>query len=453
MWYDVRGRSSGLPAVLVSERAVWMTHVYLAKDAENGPRMVLAMVGRLLPGIWQEAVRTRLVDLAEALRARGAAAPQAIRFYEAARNLYVSGQYPQALDFVSKSSSELARGMLSRAPAPRGEFRGAWCRSWKGLPGMDWDATVRTAAACGLNVLLPDMADGGSAAYPSKFLAVRRSDDGDAADSLAACAAACKRYGVQLHVWKRCFSLGEHSSGATEATMRQAGRLQVNRAGRTLPWLCPNHSANRALELAAVEELATRYAIDGIQLDFIRYPSSGACVCEHCRSAFESRLGRSFRNWPGVLDADADIHEQWLAFRRDTITSFVRDVRATLKRVSPNVLLSAAVFPNAALARTTVAQDWGAWCRLGLVDFVCPMSYHRDNAAFVSDVVRQQGTAAGTRTAVLPGIGVSSCRLDPLGLAEQISSSRTRRTGGFVLFEFGAREAREVLPAIRDVMH
>jgi uncharacterized lipoprotein YddW (UPF0748 family) len=61
-------------------------------------------------------------------------------------------------------------------------------------------------AASGLNALFPDMADACTAAYPSRRLASRTG--GGSGDPLAACAAACRRYGVRLHVWMRCFSLG-----------------------------------------------------------------------------------------------------------------------------------------------------------------------------------------------------------------------------------------------------
>jgi uncharacterized lipoprotein YddW (UPF0748 family) len=225
----------------------------------------------------------------------------------------------------------------------------------------------------------------------------------------------------------------------------------VNRRGRILPWLCPNHPENRALELAVVRELATRYPIDGIHLDFIRYPSSSACVCPHCHRAFEAYLGHRVSPWPAALDRP-DLHARWLAFRRAVITGFVTDIRALLRREAPRLRLSAAVFPNASLARDTVGQDWPRWCRAGLVDFVCPMSYHRESAAFRADVLRQQDAVAGARVRVFPGIGVSSCRLDANVLAEQISITRVRRTGGFMLFAFGHREARDLLPALKPAL-
>ena len=52
--------------------------------------------------------------------------------------------------------------------------------------------------------------------------------------------------------------------------------------GKTSPcWLCPNHPANRKLEMDAMLELALEKDVDGIHYDYFRYAdfSSKWCFC------------------------------------------------------------------------------------------------------------------------------------------------------------------------------
>ena len=69
-------------------------------------------------------------------------------------------------------------------------------------------------------------------------------------------------------------------------------------------------------------------------------------------------------------------------------------------------------------------------------------------AAETRDIARQAAWLRGSRAGLYPGIGVSTARLDALGVTRQIAATRAAGTGGFVLFELNRREAEEILPAL-----
>ena len=53
-WLDNQDRTTG-PAVIASSNAIYMTHVLLPDDLPRKRRMLLAMVGHLVPEVWQQA--------------------------------------------------------------------------------------------------------------------------------------------------------------------------------------------------------------------------------------------------------------------------------------------------------------------------------------------------------------------------------------------------------------
>lgn len=322
--------------------------------------------------------------------------------------------------------------VASLPPGPANEFRAVWCHSPNGLPGMSWDAAVKYLKDCGFNALLVNLAWGGWARF-DKFDEVK---------------AACRRHGVKMHVWKVCWHMWWGGPENVLGPIEKAGRCALGADGFKERWLCPNDPANRAMEADLFVELARR-GPDGVHFDYIRYPDANRCFCDRCRKLFERRVGHAVADWPVAVRADAALAEQWQAFRRETITSFVRDVARRVRAEAPGVELSAAVLNNPALSWNGVAQDWPAWCAEGLLDFVCPMDYVDSPETFAALVERQKALVGNVR--LYPGIGLSSdgANLDTRTrrTAEQIVALRKRGVGGFVIFNFDAH-AKETLDCL-----
>ena len=110
--------------------------------------------------------------------------------------------------------------------------------------------------------------------------------------------------------------------------------------------------------------------------------------------------------------------------------------------------ISAAVFTNAETSPSNVGQDWPAWCKEGLLDFVCPMDYVESPALFRGQVVPQKRVVG--KVPVYPGIGLSCWRndgRDAVRLAKQILVVRELGLDGFTVFNFD-RRAEKVLPLL-----
>jgi uncharacterized lipoprotein YddW (UPF0748 family) len=377
--------------------------------------------------------------------AKALAATTALR--ESALKLVAQHEYSEATKQAAAARAQLLTAFcLAQKPLP-GEFRAFWCHSAFGVQGMDWDEAIRRLAENGFTAILPNMLWGGAAFYDSKVLPVA-AQTAARGDQIRQCLAACRKYGVQMHVWKVDWNLGSAAPKEFVAKMRQAGRLQVSSQGKEEPWLCPSDLNNQQLEIAAMVEVVRNYDVDGIHFDYIRYPDNDHCFCAGCQERFQRASGTALTNWPEAVLADGPLRQQWLEWRRGNITTVVRSVSEQARAIKPGIKLSAAVFRNWPADRDSVGQDWKLWCDQGYLDVVCPMDYTPSNHRFET-MVTQQVEWAG-RVPCYPGLGVSasSSRFGVDRAIEQINITRRHQTHGFVIFNYGVKESSELLPML-----
>ena len=466
-WYTNQGDSTGKAAIVAGAKCVFLTHVLQSDDPGNKLQLLLSMMGRLVPRLWSDAAQGSLdrigrfgpYDDYESARqgiARldadtdraGTALVRADQRRRQGLSLFSDGKCAEAITAATESHRALLDAYCLAQRPLRAEHRAFWCHSAFGVAGMDWDEAVQRLADNGFNAILPNMLWGGVAFYPSEVLPAYK-DLQEKGDQIQRCLAACKRYGVQCHVWKVNFNMGWTTDQAFVEKMRSLGRVQVRYDGSVNErWLCPSHPANQRLEIESMLEVARRYDVDGLHFDYIRYPDRDGCFCEGCRQRFEETIGKRVEHWPSDVRQDPQLAQPWLEFRRRQITTVVTAVATQARQIRPGIQISAAVFRNWPVDRDTVGQDWKLWCEKGYLDFVCPMDYFSSSATFERAVVNQLQWAGPVPC--YPGIGLSVWK-DPADIAkliEQIEVTRRHKTGGFTVFNYGPREAREVLPLL-----
>ena len=481
-WLDDKGKPAGEAAILASTNCVLMTHVLLANEGGNKHQLLLAMAGLLAPDLWRSAAESTLARIGviggfrtaeEAINKIGEFNPQdaaltatlveARGLRKAALARIKRGEFADAINEAAEAARcvEKAFCMAQRTAALLGaigsrgatsptwasEFRAFWCHSAFGVEGIEWDEAIRRLADNGFTAILPNMLWGGIAYYPSALLPVAP-EVAQRSDQIAKCLEACRRHGIEMHVWKVNWNLGHAAPKAFVEKMRQARRLQSSVQGKEEPWLCPSHPENQKLEIDSMVEVARLYHVDGLHFDYIRYPDGDHCFCDGCRERFQSATGLDVAAWPQSVLRDGPLRQPWLEWRRANITAVVKGVSAQARAVRPGIKISAAVFPNWTADRDGIGQDWKLWCEKGYVDFVCPMDYTDSNTRF-SNMVADQVRWAG-RVPCYPGIGLSasSPRLGVDRVIEQITIARQHKTGGFVIFNYAVPESAEVLPLL-----
>lgn len=145
-------------------------------------------------------------------------------------------------------------------------------------------------------------------------------------------------------------------------------------------FVSPASRAAREHTVAVIEDLVRRYAVDGIHLDYLRYPGDrfGFGTGERTRFALEYgvdplELRRERPRVTGIIGAlgAESLDELVIEWRAQQIDSLVAAVREAIGPLP----LSAAVIPDHITARRRKGQDWVRWVQRGAVDFVALMAY------------------------------------------------------------------------------
>ena len=455
-WYDDQGKSSGEPAMLLSDRGAFLTHVVLPDDHEGKRKMLLATLGRLAPVVWKEAYDKQLHnieqighccscdELAEYIGANNNATEAAAEL-ESAQALLVDAKlaadnkrFHEALASVDKARAMLDHAYLLAQPSPTVEARGWWNHSGTGPYAGDWDRAMKELSQAGFNMVFPNMLWGGAAHYPSDVLPRSKTYE-QYGDQIAQCLAAAKKHGIEVHVWKVNHYLSHHAPKKFVDDLRRHGRTQVSVDGQPKDWLCPSHPENFKLEADSMVEVVEKYDVDGLHFDYIRYPDNDHCYCDGCRERFEAASGKKVADWPQDCYS-GERREEYRNWRCAQITRLVAAVSRRAKAVLKDVKISAAVFGSYPSCRDSVGQDWVLWAKSGYVDFLCPMDYTAGDMGFQALIKNQQRLLDGS-VPIYPGIGASATGivLSPARVVGQIHHARKLGAGGFTIFNLGSR--------------
>jgi uncharacterized lipoprotein YddW (UPF0748 family) len=206
----------------------------------------------------------------------------------------------------------------------------------------------------------------------------------------------------------------------------------------------PVHPGAQAHAAAVIGELVQKYAVDGVHLDYVRFPNESFDYSPSALELFKTTIlpdltdkERRAAAARELLDPAAYPNlfaDRWNEFRRTGLTELVVKVRAAVKAARPGTLVSAAVVPDARQATESRLQDWRGWLDQSLLDVLCPMAYTTDPAVFA-----QQITAARDYAGNVPvWAGIGAYRLAPAQTLQHIAAARKLGAAGTILFSYDA---------------
>lgn len=469
-WINAEGKQQPEPAWLSTDNGYWMTHILLDDDRAGKEQLLAGLVGSIEPSAWIDVAREAanscgkidgfgslsdtlngIDKLAQGHPGRAgikALLEQATIEQQRMNKFYSAGNYVEAAEQgrVIRNLLGLAYSRAQRPPEK--ELRAVWDHDGVGWYPGDWDRTARELKAAGINTIFVNTLWAGLAHYPNRTVPLSNTAQ-RYGDQMKAALDAARANGLAIHAWVVLWQIS-NAPDEFQKRMKKEGRLQQDVDGNGLTWLNPAIPANQSYMLAAIEELARNYPVDGIHLDYVRFPSANACFSPASKDAFEAWLGHKVWPWPSAVRRGETLDE-FRRWRAGLITDFVRQARQVVRRANPNMKLSAAVWGGYPDTIPSIGQDWGLWLREGYLDFVCPMNYSEDTYKF-SALTQKQLALPGAAGRIFPGIGVtaSESQLRPDQVVEQIAIARRLGATGFSLYKLSQTLRQETLPLLRE---
>ena len=429
-WENAQGvRNAGNPVALFEgPYGFWIARaLYEEGSLESREQMLAVLTGAKHPELWEEAAE-RLRSLTwERLGAQNpdAAEKRLLQQTEgesrrqAVRDGFARLRVREKQVLRGRAAAEAAREVFRESqliyaaallPKP-GTFRrvAAWMNADLAdqMPdGGGWPAVADALARAGITDLL---LQAGSCAWTETPISgipasasLRR-----LGDPFPAAIQACHSRGIRVHAW---LAIGDFH-GATSARRRDyetSGRLLHSSDGGTIAWLNPAHPDNCSEWVKIVSNLAKIPDLDGISLDFFRYPE---------QSVLEKK------------DPEA-----------------VTKLLARLSQACGDKIRSVAVFGSYPRSIEFVGQDWQAWLDAGLVDWVLPMNY-APNCNVLRWIAKQQ---TRNRERLVSGIGIHSneAMMDVVEMVDQLRFLQNEGYGGVSFFLFDVSFLREKVPAL-----
>lgn len=357
----------------------------------------------------------------------------------------------------AKSSIELSNLAIKYAlPYMENEFKGVWIRPVeKNI--YEVRRTLDNIKQTGINEIFLETYFHGYTIFPSsvmkeygitvqnpKFLMF---------DPLKTYVDEAHKRGMKVHCWFESFYVGNSNPNSDESSILAVypswgNKNLANYDSETYVkhavehngyFLDPANPEVTEFLTKLIQEISQKYNVDGINLDYTRYPSSQK---EEVPNYEQSNWGYTeiarneflelYEVDPIEIKKESVLWQKWNEYRRQKIHNYVKGVREV---IPSNKLFSAVIFPDYEICLQTKQQDWAGWSKENLIDAVTPLIMTSDNELFYK-ILKVVKDKISNKTTVLTGLFVGFLDAEPEDLLRQISVSRGLKSGGVILFDW-----------------
>ncbi|MGQ9814032.1 MAG: family 10 glycosylhydrolase, partial [Candidatus Roseilinea sp.] len=205
-------------------------------------------------------------------------------------------------------------------------------------------------------------------------------------------------------------------------------------------WASPGVARVNEHNLAVIKDIVTRYDVDGIHLDRVRYPGKQYSTDPESLAAYSAALALS----PTLTYAD---------WQRDTLSRWIMRVYTEVKAIKPDLKVSAAVWftyrKTPAITFPTTEgyadyyQDSHRWLSDGALDAMAPMIY---GTTFNSDfdkwraLAEDHVSAQGSRQVWL---GIGAAITSTAEINQRIAYARSLGAKGIAIWSAGTMESNQ----------
>lgn len=377
-----------------------------------------------------------------------------------------AGDQPGAVKSAVAATDSASLAFYRTAESVPVEGRGLWVRPTETTPEQI-RATLDVIDASGFNMVFLETVWQGYTIYPSAVAAeygiAPQRPEMVGFDPLQVWVDEAHSRGIELHPWAHTFFVGVDSAtagGPVLSAHPEWAAVEREDVGKTGPqpssqeagyyFIDPSMPEPRQYVKSVFEEILTEYDVDGLHLDYIRYPVSvpwataSFSYSDHARATFAAEHGAD----PYTLTPADPLWADWGTWREAQVTSFVAEVREMQRRVAPDAEVSAAVFPNPADGLVKKFQNWADWVEKGYVDVLTGMSFGTTAQSVAEETVLMRDVV-GTDNLLYTATYGPFRGSTPDVLTAQVQAVRDAGSDGAALFAYNQLSAPQAT-ALRE---
>lgn len=291
-----------------------------------------------------------------------------------------------------------------------------------------------TAQKANFNLIFPETFYKGKTVIPDNELFIQDSQfENWQGDPLKILIEEAKKRKIEIHPWVWVFN--ENTSGSPGIILKENPEwANKDKDGNIVSyhnssWLSPASEDVRKFLQKRYLYLVENYDIQGINLDYIRFPEEYRGSFGYDKSSVE-RFKKEYGIDPFEIKSSSSNFSLWNEYRENLITEMVKETSEMLKNADPGLLISADVIPGRDEARYRALQNWSLWLKEDYLDFVVPMTYTENLFFELSRWIKEDRKAINKALYA----GISVFKLTPDQMLEQLEEVNKINPNGASLF-------------------
>ena len=267
---------------------------------------------------------------------------------------------------------------LKNATQMKGVYVTAWNTGY--FTEVQVDNTISACRKLGATDLFIQVRKFDDAYYSSNFVPQNSSIENF--DPLLYTIKKAKEQGIKVHAW---FVICRLSNGNYKSTLPINMQSWLNKdvndnvVSSDNVYIDPTNTEARNYICKVIKEVVDNYDVDGVHLDYIRYPDKNFGFTDNAKLSFKKETGSS--NFSSTAFAD---------FRRKQLDNMVKEINLTVRnsKNGENIIISAATIVWGGVtpyikssSYDRVYQDWKKWLSNDWIDIAIPMLYKRESVS------------------------------------------------------------------------
>lgn len=267
-------------------------------------------------------------------------------------------------------------------------MRAIWLRP-KEINKEQVEKTVQKLADTGINTIYLESVYNGFTIFPVEYDYTYQNPIYGGFDVLGAYVEACHSRGMQIHAWVESFFIGmQRANSGGPVYKAKKDWLLTDKDGNNwedtmygkMYFLNPARPECREWIVGLYEIMVTNYDIDGVQLDYVRYPEKTKekdyGFDDYTVNAFIEEKGVDFD--PREVKVNSFEADMFAQYKREQVTKYVEMCSTRLREIKPDLLLSLSVYPFYNDGVKNFMQSAEEWMKKGYGDLLFPMAYYEN---------------------------------------------------------------------------